>query len=211
MARTFVELFRIDGFEGLSMAGRTDQWIFTALAGRHGVATDAATLERIRDTYLTHLRRAIHEPGPAKGILPGVEALLDALTARDDVFVALLTGNIQQGAKIKLEFFDLWRYFPCGGFGDAASDRSGLLVEALAAVEAHAGCSFQPTDIVIVGDTPLDVSVAIGAGAHALAVATGSFDERVLRQAGADTVLPDLSDIARVMATIDGGTAEAER
>jgi phosphoglycolate phosphatase len=211
MARTFVELFRIDGFEGLSMAGRTDQWIFTELAGRHGIATDAATLERIRDTYLTHLRREIHEPGPAKGILPGVEALLDALTARDDVSVALLTGNIQQGAKIKLEFFDLWRYFPCGGFGDAATDRSGLLVEALAAVEAHARCSFHATDIVIVGDTPLDVSVAIGAGAHALAVATGSFDERVLREAGADTVLPDLSDIARVMATIDGGTAEAER
>jgi phosphoglycolate phosphatase len=211
MARTFVELFRIDGFEGLSMAGRTDQWIFTELAGRHGVATDAATLERIRDTYLTHLRREIHEPGPAKGILPGVEALLDVLSARDDVVVALLTGNIQQGAKIKLEFFDLWRYFPCGGFGDTAADRPGLLVDALAAVEAHSGSRFHGADIVVVGDTPLDVSVAIGAGGHALAVATGSFDEPALREAGAATVLPDLSDIARVMAAIDGGSAEAER
>ena len=194
-----MELFRIDGFQGLSMAGRTDQWIFTELAGRHGIATDAATIDRIRDTYLTHLRREIHEPGPSKGILPGVESLLHVLSARDDVFVALLTGNIAQGARIKLEFFDLWRYFPCGGFGDVSADRAGLLVDALAAVTAHSGCDFRVTEIVIVGDTPLDVSVAVQAGTRSLAVATGSFDEVALREAGADVVLPDLSETARVL------------
>ena len=59
--------------------------------------------------------------------MPGVRELLDALAARDDVYLALLTGNYEGGARIKLEYFDLWRYFRCGAFGDDAprSQRPG--------------------------------------------------------------------------------------
>ncbi len=93
------DLFPIDGFENPLMAGRTDYWIFTELAKGHGLVPDAATLERIRDAYLVHLAREIHEPAPDKGILPGVRSLLDLLSARDDVTLAILTGNIEQGAR----------------------------------------------------------------------------------------------------------------
>ena len=64
--------------------------------------------------------------------MPGVRELLDALAARDDVYLALLTGNYESGARLKLEYFDLWRYFRCGAFGDDAPDRNGLLPKALA-------------------------------------------------------------------------------
>ena len=63
--------------------------------------------------------------------MPGVRDLLDALAERDDVYLALLTGNYEAGAQLKLEHFDLWRYFRCGAFGDGAADRNGLVPKAL--------------------------------------------------------------------------------
>ena len=92
--------------------------------------------------------------------MPGVSPLLDALARRDDVFLALLTGNYEEGARLKLEHFDLWRYFPCGAFGDTTHDRNGLLPEALARVAVCGGPRADPADAVIIGDTPLDVAVA---------------------------------------------------
>jgi len=131
LADAFRDLFDIDGFRGVSMAGRTDHWILTELATRHGIAADDATLQRLRDSYLIHLRRKIQEPAPGKGILPGVSRLLETLAARDDVSLALLTGNLEAGARIKLEHFDLWHYFGCGAFGDDTADRNALFGEAM--------------------------------------------------------------------------------
>ena len=99
------------------------------------------TLQRLRDAYLTHLRRQIHEPAPGKGILPGVSRLLDTLAARDDVRLALLTGNLEAGARVKLEYFNLWHYFGCGAFGDDTPDRNALFVQAMKRVEALEGIS----------------------------------------------------------------------
>ena len=63
--------------------------------------------------------------------MPGIRELLDTLQQRDDVFLALLTGKLRAGARIKLEHFDLWRYFRCGAFGDDAADRNALVPFAL--------------------------------------------------------------------------------
>ncbi len=126
-------------------------------------------------------------------------SLLEALSARDDVYVALLTGNFEAGARIKLEYFDLWRYFGGGAFGDGAHERNGLLPKALAAVRARGGPDVDPSDVVIIGDTPLDVAVAVAGGARSLAVATGGHDVAALSESGADAVLPDLSDVDAVL------------
>jgi phosphoglycolate phosphatase-like HAD superfamily hydrolase len=181
------------------MAGRTDMWILTELAARHGVVADAPTLERLRAAYLSHLMRQIHEPGPRKGILPGVIRLLDTLTVRDDVRLALLTGNLEAGARVKLEYFNLWHYFGCGAFGDHTPDRNALFVQAMKRIEVLEGVSPQPADAVVVGDTPFDIQVAAAGGARSLAVATGSYDIDALRAAGADVVLSDLSDLPAVL------------
>jgi phosphoglycolate phosphatase-like HAD superfamily hydrolase len=200
MTRAFEDVFGVpDGFGGLPMAGRTDAWILAQAVATHGLSCDAETLRRFRERYLTHLTGEVHQPGPRKGVMPGVRSLLDALAARQDAFLALLTGNVEHGARVKLEYFDLWRYFRCGAFGDAAQERNGLLSTALARVEACGGPSARLSDVVVVGDTPLDVAVARAGGVRSVAVATGSYDVATLGASGADAVLQDFSDLREAL------------
>ena len=134
MSLAFEEVFAVaNAFQGIPMAGRTDAWILADAAAAHGIPPDAPDLARFRDAYLRHLAIELEKPGAArKGVMPGVRELLDALAPRDDVYLALLTGNYEAGARLKLEYFDLWRYFPCGAFGDDAPHRNVLVPKALA-------------------------------------------------------------------------------
>jgi phosphoglycolate phosphatase len=206
MTLAFEEVFGIpDGMGDVPMAGRTDSWIFSQLAQRHAVPSDAAARQRFHDAYVAHLAREVHLPGPRKGMMPGVGPLLDALAPREDVYLALLTGNFERGARIKLEYFDLWRYFACGAFGDHLVERNALLPIALDQVRASGGPDFHHSDVVVIGDTPLDVAVAVAAGARSIAVATGSHDIPSLSHCGADVVLPDLGDVGVVLEAIGVG------
>ena len=204
MSRAFEEVFAIaNAFEGIAMAGRTDAWILSDAAAAHGISEDVSTLSRFHQAYVRHLAIELEKPGVArKGLMPGVRELLDALAPRDDVYVALLTGNYEAGARLKLEYFDLWKYFSCGAFGDAAPHRNVLVPKALAAVAASGGPAFMAADALVIGDTPLDVGCAAHAGARSLAVATGSHSMEELRAAGADAVLKDLSDADEVLGII---------
>ena len=195
MVQAFNDVFGLwNGGASVSMAGRTDSWIVAQVAAQHALECDPAMLRRFHDSYIKHLEREIQEPGPNKGVLPGVRSLLDALSSRDDIYVALLTGNFERGAQIKLEYFDLWHYFPCGAFGDTAHERNTLLNTAIERVRACGGRSFEPSEAVVIGDTPLDVAVALAGGARSIAVATGGYDAEALRASGADVVFDDLSD-----------------
>ena len=131
--------------------------------------------------------------------MPGVRPLLDVLADRPDIYLALLTGNYEDAARVKLEHFDLWRFFPCGAFGDDAPHRNGLLPKALARIRACGGPVVPASDVVVIGDTPLDVACAAASGARSIAVATGGYDVASLRAAGADVVFEDLSDIDAVL------------
>ena len=201
MSLAFQEVFSIaDAFLGIPMAGRTDAWLLNDAAAAHGIPPDSPDLTRFRDAYVRHLAVELQKPGVArKGLMPGVRQLLDALAPRDDVFLALLTGNYEAGARLKLEYFDLWKYFSCGAFGDAAPHRNVLVPKALARVEECEGLTFAAADAIVIGDTPLDVGCAAHVGARSLAVATGSHSIEELRQAGADHVLQDLSDTKEVL------------
>ena len=183
----------------VAMAGRTDAWIVSQMAAHHGVAVDAEMLKRFHRAYIGHLEREIHHPGPRKGVLPGVQDVLDALAPREDLHVALLTGNFEHGARIKLEYFDLWQHFRSGAFGDSSHDRNSLLAVAMASAERAGGTPVRADEVVIVGDTPLDVAVAVAGGARSLGVATGSYDTAALVASGADAVLQDLSDVGAVL------------
>lgn len=204
MVQAFADVFgQKNRLESFSMAGRTDAWIVSQMAADHGLTYDADMFRRFHDTYLRHLQREIQQPGPRKGILPGVRPVLDALALRGDAHLALLTGNFERGAQIKLEYFDLWRYFQSGAFGDQTHDRNSLLATAMDRVRTAGGPSVKPSDVVIVGDTPLDIAVAVAGGARSLAVATGSYDIDSLRASGADAVLEDLNDVGRVLDALE--------
>jgi len=203
MARAFEQLFAVpDAFQTIDVPGRTDSWILAAALALHGVACDAAGAARFREVYLGHLREELQRPGPRKGMMPGVDLLLDTLQQRDDVYLALLTGNYEEAARLKLEYFDLWRYFRCGAFGDGALERNGLLPKALTRIRECGGPTVAALDVIVVGDTPLDVACAAAGGARSIAVATGGYDADALRATGADLVLDDLSDVDRVLSAL---------
>lgn len=203
MTLAFEELFDIpDAFRGIPMAGRTDAWILSDAAVAHGIPPDSSALARFPELYVLHLARELASPGPRKGMMPGVRELLDALSQRDDAYVALLTGNYEAGAQLKLDYFDLWRYFRCGAFGDDAPDRNGLLPRAVARAAACGGPSVAPSDAIVIGDTPLDIACAASGGARSIGVATGSHTVEQLRAAGADVVFEDLADTAAVLAAL---------
>src|SRR5215471_20450110 len=89
-----------DAFDGVTTAGRTDSWILADAMALHGIGDDS-TLTRFHDVYLGRLADEIQKPGDSrKGIMPGILALLDALVDRDDVYLALLTGNFEAAARI---------------------------------------------------------------------------------------------------------------
>jgi phosphoglycolate phosphatase len=213
MSLAFEEIFAIaNAFQGVPMAGRTDAWILSDAAAAQGIPTDSPDLARFQQAYLHHLAIELEKPGEArKGLMPGVRELLDALAPLESVFVALLTGNYEAGARLKLEYFDLWKYFPCGAFGDDAPHRNVLVPKALTAVRACGGPTFAAADAIVIGDTPLDVGCAVHVGARSLAVATGRHSVEELRAAGADVVMQDLSEtdqVLRVIADFGARTAE---
>jgi phosphoglycolate phosphatase-like HAD superfamily hydrolase len=186
-----------NALHGVAVAGRTDWIILSDALERLGRDLDQDLFGALRDRYVEYLRQEIKVPGHGvKAVMPGIEALLEELQARDGVYLGLLTGNFEAGARIKLEYFDLWRYFQCGAFGDDAADRNALVPFAVSRARECGVPELAPHDILVVGDTPHDVACARAVGATPVAVATGMFTPEQLRDCGADIVFRDLSDTA---------------
>jgi phosphoglycolate phosphatase-like HAD superfamily hydrolase len=195
---------RADALEGVAVAGRTDWIILHDAMKKIGRDLDEALFARLRDVYVRHLRNEIDLPGEGvKAVMPGIRLLLDELTARPGVFLGLLTGNFERSARIKLEYFDLWKYFGCGAFGDDAAERDALVPFAVRRAEQCGWPSVTPERIFVVGDTPHDVACARAAGAVPIGVATGSFTVERLRESGAEIVFADLSDTPAFLEAIN--------
>src|SRR3954464_12571229 len=164
-----------DPMAGVQFAGRTDWSILDDIMRKHGKTLDAPLLDDLRARYVRHLAEEIQRPGTGvKDVMPGIRELLDALQQRDDTALALLTGNFAEGARIKLEYFDLWKYFPWGAFGGDSANRNDLVPIAVARAREHGIDGIAPANVIVVGDTPNDVECALVAGATPVAVATGS-------------------------------------
>ncbi len=181
--------------DGIQVAGRTDWIILQDALRRRGETLDDDLFARLRDEYIAGLRDEIALPGEGvKGVMPGVRELLPRLQSRGDVVLGLLTGNFEQGARLKLEHFDLWRYFQCGAFGDDAADRNALVPFAVERARGRGAGDIPYEQVLVIGDTPHDVACADAVGAVPVAVATGNYSVQQLRETGAQIVLEDLSD-----------------
>ena len=189
-----------DALDGIPVAGRTDWIILHDALKQIGRDLDEPLFNALRDRYIDRLAEEIEHRGTGiKDVLPGIRELLDALHAREDVFLGLLTGNFEEGARIKLEHFDLWKYFRCGAFGGDAADRNALVPFAVERARACGMPEPAPRDVIVVGDTPHDVACARAAGAVAAAVATGTYSVEQLTATGADVVFRDLRDMLPFM------------
>jgi phosphoglycolate phosphatase-like HAD superfamily hydrolase len=188
------------------MGGKTDTQIIHEILGQNGVpeATVERLLPAIRRTYLGLLKAKVEARPDYIRLKPGVEVLLGELHAHGDILLGLLTGNFEEGARIKLGPHGLNRYFRFGAFGENARQRSLLPARAVEAAQRHQGHHFTEKQIVIIGDTPNDIHCGRHLRVRTLAVATGPFTVEQLAAEGPDFVFPDLSDKGTVLSAILG-------
>lgn len=184
--------------------GKTDPQIARELLALAGLPASAiaASLPQLWSSYVRELSIEFAHPDHETVVYPGVTLLLDALHRSADVVLGLLTGNIRDGATLKLASARIRTPFPVGAFGSDSDRRDELPPVAVQRARELTGRSFARRDIVIVGDTPSDVTCGQALGVRAIAVATGNFGTAELQDAGADAVFTDLADTDAVLEMI---------
>lgn len=188
---------------GYSFAGRTDPQIARELLSLAGVAVerDDARFETVWRLYLDELGEALREA--AITVYPGVRTLLDALHHHPAAILGLLTGNLREGARLKIEAAGLgFGRFEVGAFGSDHADRPELPSVAIRRAEERFGHRFQGKSVVIIGDTPLDVACGEHLGVRTIAVATGSYGAEELAACGPDYLFETLEDTEAVLRAI---------
>ena len=188
--------------ESFSFSGKTDPQIARGLLRGVGMADGDidAGLPTLWGHYLAKLEDRL--TGHPVDVLPGVPRLLEALAAEDDVALALLTGNIVDGARLKLGSAGLTGYFATGSYGSDHEVRDELPAVALRRARETWGVDFHPREVMVVGDTPRDVACGKVAGLMTVAVATGHYGAESLRATGADHVLESFDDIDATLAVL---------
>ncbi|HEV8599494.1 MAG TPA: HAD family hydrolase [Gemmatimonadales bacterium] len=185
--------------------GKTDPQIVSELleaAGDPG-PHDAARVVLVLQRYVAHLERELAVHGHRSRLMPGIPALLDALEAEPAVMLGLLTGNIATGARLKLRAAGLApERFVVGAFGSDHAERAALPPIAVRRAAPHFGRVPSGAEVVIIGDTPADVSCAGCIGARTVAVATGGYTVGELEATGAHVVFADFSDLGRAREAI---------
>ena len=185
--------------------GRTDRAILLDTLGLAGVADPRAHVD---DVLAALAREVVALDGSLQAdvrALPGAAAAVAALAAAG-LRQSVLTGNIRPLAAVKLAAAGLGEHLDLdvGAYGDAHEIRAELVTVARRAARAAYGADFTGPSTVLIGDTPLDVAAALATGARAVGVATGSFTAADLAAAGAQAVLPDLTDVSLVLAAVTG-------
>jgi phosphoglycolate phosphatase len=182
----------------LDLGGRTELDVIAELLGQHDIEhTEEAS--RLLADALAHSfeSRRSELPGHAE-VLPGALNALQHFADDPRVHQGVLTANLRSVAMIKLEEFGLAHLvdWDVSAFGDDHSDRAELVT--FARERAQHIRPFTHDEVVLIGDTPHDVRAAHVAGVRLVAVATGRSSREDLRQAGAETVLDDLSDLGEL-------------
>lgn len=184
-------------------SGRTDPQITHMVLGDAGLspAEIEAGFATLWGIYLEQL--AANTPGRVR-TLPGIPALLDALASDARVTLALLTGNIEPGARLKLGGADLNRYFPFGAFGSDSPRREELPPVAVARAAAATGIDFRARDVVIVGDSIYDVRCGVPHDATTIAIASGKTPAALLRAENPDHFFESAEELEGLVAAIMG-------
>lgn len=211
-AQTLADEFGIgEIIHPVMFAGRSDRAIAMDLFRLHGVEESVENWQRFCGSYISRLESALVANQGL--VLPGASELVMGLAGRDDVALGLLTGNVLQGAKRKLVHYDLWHWFAFGGYGDEHTHRNDIAATALAAGREHVysrgsaqpnGRQLRHGEVIVIGDTPHDVTCGRSIGARCVAVPTGHTTADELRQTNPDVLVETLEDIEPILALLDG-------
>jgi phosphoglycolate phosphatase len=181
----------IGALDSISLSGRTDPSLLREVFATHNVAEVDGLQHKIFSAYCLYLAQEIaQEKARERWILPAVRELLNEveLVAR----LGVATGNIEHGARLKLQSVELEGFFPTGGFGSDAEDRAALVNAG--ALKARRFYREPLDEVVVIGDTPLDIYAAKANGFRAVGVATGIYSPEELQSAGADRVLASFEE-----------------
>jgi phosphoglycolate phosphatase len=186
----------------VDLRGRTDTSIMRELLAHLEIAGGPEEEKRFRETYLSYLPATM--PGGNARVLAGIHDALKAIHAHAEIHQALLTGNIEAGAKLKLSFLGLWNYFEFGAFADDSHIRNELGPFALRRAKEKLGIDFPPERVWIIGDTPHDVACGKAIGAKTIAVATGAFSMAELSALNPTHTFADFSDTQALLNAVLG-------
>ncbi|HEY0971464.1 MAG TPA: HAD family hydrolase [Gemmatimonadales bacterium] len=208
MEAALTTVFGSTGSPDYRYDGKTDRQIVRELmrAEGHDDSHIDAAMDRLVENYLEGLREELSNGTHVAHVLPGVPVLLDELEARDDVVLGLLTGNLEQGAALKLGAAGIdFSRFRVNAFGSDSERRPDLPAVAHARARDQLGLELAGNRVVIIGDTPADIDCGRSLGARAIGVATGRYPVEELRSHGPAAVFEDLSDTAAVVGAVLGG------
>lgn len=191
MERAFGDVLGRTDVGDFPYGGMTDRAIARAATRAAMRDDDDATLDAVVARYLAHLA-AMLPTSERFAVLPGVHTLLDALAGHTHVAIGLGTGNMEHGARLKLGHAALSDRFAFGGYGSDHEDRARLLRAGAERGAASLGVPLARARVVVIGDTPRDVSAARAIGADVVAVATGGYRAESLF--GADLLVATLAD-----------------
>ena len=183
-----------DHFERLKFAGRTDVSLVREFFGFHNIPATEENFTAFFDQYVFWLDHILSTS--RTDMCPGVKEWLEGLRGLPSPPLrGLLTGNIRLGAEIKLRHFDLWDWFETGAFADDSEDRDEIARVAKERGGRILGRRLAGEEVLVIGDTPLDVRCARAIGAKILAVATGGATLEELRRNEPDYLVRDLREI----------------
>lgn len=194
-AKVFATAFNVpDGVEKMRFAGRTDVGLVREFFTMNGIPPSPDNFRRFFEQYAFWLDHILAQSQTEE--CPGVRELIHDLRAlADPPRLGLLTGNIRLGAEIKLRHFDLWKEFETGAFADDHEDRDQIAHAALQRGSRVFGRNLRGEEVVVIGDTPLDIRCGRAIGAKVLAVATGGSKLEELKPHRPDWVVPDLTHV----------------
>jgi phosphoglycolate phosphatase len=206
VTRALKDVFGSTGPDDYHYDGKTDPQIVRELMKLDGVddKTIDAKMHRLLNLYIENLNYELRAPDkkPPR-TLSGVPELLDALESRTDVVLGLLTGNIERGARLKLDAVGIeWSRFRVGAYGSDHERRPQLPAIARERCRRQTGAFVQGAEVVVIGDTPDDMTCGRALGAQAIGVATGRFTVPQLMEHRPIAAFEDLSDTPAVLETI---------
>ncbi|MFC1558710.1 HAD family hydrolase [candidate division KSB1 bacterium] len=185
-------------------AGRTDRWIvrnFLQEAGKDNEYIENKIDDIFRD-YIAVMKEEYNKDDDAV-IFEGVRELLSALhNMNNTVYLGLLTGNIEEGARIKLSPFDVNKYFPFGAYGDDVFYRNELPAIADKKAKELYGIDFKGKDIVIIGDTEFDVECGKLYNTKTIAVVRRPEKEEEVKKSNPDYFCTGFQDIETIIKEI---------
>ena len=203
--RALLEVFGATGPTDYHLDGKTDKQIVRELMRLegHGDEHIDASMQRLLDLYVGYLHQELAVSSGRARLLPGVRELLDALDARRDIILGLLTGNLEQGARAKLAAVGLdFDRFRIGAFGSDHEHRPELPAIARTRTKGQLGIDIRGEAMVVIGDTPADLTCGRSLGANAIGVATGRYSIEELMEHDLVAAFRDFSDTESVLRAI---------